>query len=818
MSLDKNYEDECKTNLFLLALLQHQSLGSSSSSPPTSEPINNNSSSSSNGHSLASSSSTYDAILCPSAECLAKTKLDGLLRACITATSATVGTTNRFATPEALVELFQHHTIRFEPPLSQSFVTMRGLRGSFSDDLSSVGRAGLLGQVAVLSTLSWTPSSSAAMTREGGGNATAAVQTLNIFYIDDVLVEASSLQETLRRLQTFAQAAERQFSERQQSSSGAAPSAAHRDPAAHPPLPPTTPGDGTSGLHTTGGTNGGGGGGMLGKLWGSVATSLLSVVGTVETNKPRPAPTTTTMPPSTQAAVMVQSSGVGSTSVRRRSVITEQQDEQIDYPEFQRIMQLPEAAQAARTLHAFVTQLSSTSGTGGGSVASSSEKPSSSSSTASGTSPEALRRFSQQLVTFILKIPSVSKLTSPRSSNQGGGTTPTTLSAVERILREGIEKYLCVKLYSKIFAVQWQDKQRDAVLRRKLSMLVSYVDPVEHLECVEHLAESAHWAVALKMFEEMNVVKSPREKLACSVAVCEALHAAISDCKQHISGSKGAAAGGGSADEFLPALMYCVLIANPEHLTSNLSYMDHYRTRSLMEPEVEYVLTALQSAAEFWFSCQAAHLKMTEELFDTALGNTALVKSIHGSPLVRSPPLQSASSATNPSGAAITATTVTGGSAGATAASSHGSNFFDLAPSDPSTTLQSSGLASPPPPVPTAAATTVATTTPSLHDVDFFFSSAPQPSLPAPQNPSSSTISPLSSLSVPAAAPTNDDHHRNNNHNGDKQQQQPYDDGSSAVLVETVRHIFQRKPPVTFESLTIEELKSVFLYAQRMLQ
>jgi hypothetical protein len=104
----------------------------------------------------------------------------------------------------------------------------------------------------------------------------------------------------------------------------------------------------------------------------------------------------------------------------------------------------------------------------------------------------------------------------------------------------------------------------------------------------------------------MNSYRVPRDKLVAVVNCCRLLLRMLS------INSDGPA----SADDFLPSLIYALILAAPDNVHTNLDFMQHYRQPNKLSGIVGYFFTSLCSAVSFVENALPHHLNLSQQAFD----------------------------------------------------------------------------------------------------------------------------------------------------------------------------------------------------------
>ncbi|XP_075161149.1 rabaptin-5-associated exchange factor for Rab5 [Haematobia irritans] len=177
------------------------------------------------------------------------------------------------------------------------------------------------------------------------------------------------------------------------------------------------------------------------------------------------------------------------------------------------------------------------------------------------------------------------------------------------------EKVVMTKNHKFLFSPYFTtDEENDVKIQKRIRQL-SWIT-AKHLACCidEVNAESRELVYnAITELVGIDSFYSPQEKLECTVRCCRHIFELL----------KHSVGGPASADEFLPALIFVVLKANPVRLHSNINFVTRFTNASrLMSGEGGYYFTNLCCAISFIENLTSQSLNMDEEEFNMLMSGS----------------------------------------------------------------------------------------------------------------------------------------------------------------------------------------------------
>ncbi|XP_026865118.1 rab5 GDP/GTP exchange factor-like [Electrophorus electricus] len=177
-------------------------------------------------------------------------------------------------------------------------------------------------------------------------------------------------------------------------------------------------------------------------------------------------------------------------------------------------------------------------------------------------------------------------------------------------MMEHIEKLIMTHLHKWVFCHDsCDDEQKDLTLQRRIKSL-NWVSP--QMLCVPYPNGGSDisdpYLPAITAIIEMDAKRAPQDKLAC-----------LSRCSQNVFQALALTNNQpANADDFLSALVYVVLRANPPRLHSNVNYIIRFGLpQSLMAGESGYYFTNLSCTVAFIEKLDGPSLNLTPEEFNS---------------------------------------------------------------------------------------------------------------------------------------------------------------------------------------------------------
>lgn len=189
------------------------------------------------------------------------------------------------------------------------------------------------------------------------------------------------------------------------------------------------------------------------------------------------------------------------------------------------------------------------------------------------------------------------------------------------------EKCIMSHHYKHLFSPQnTDDEEKDQTVHKRIRQL-NWIN-TKHLVCTidEVNAEVRDYVYsAITELVGMDSFCTPQEKLECIVSCCRNIFTLL-------KAVNGVAA---SADEFLPALIFVVLKANPVRLHSNLNYINRFSNANrLLSGETGYYYTNLCCAISFIENLTCESVQLSAHEFDELMSGNNQIHSAWESALM----------------------------------------------------------------------------------------------------------------------------------------------------------------------------------------
>lgn len=181
--------------------------------------------------------------------------------------------------------------------------------------------------------------------------------------------------------------------------------------------------------------------------------------------------------------------------------------------------------------------------------------------------------------------------------------------------QEGMEKLIMNRLYTRTFSPEIpidlrsdsheEDVIRDRVVAEK--MRIWHWIEARHLDLGDLFVRNGDAFVNLASDElnKVNHYRAPRDKMICVLNCCKVIFGLLRQSRSEES-----------ADDFLPILIYVVIKAQPQHLISNVNYIQRFRNQEMLSGEAAYYLSSLVGVISFIETLDRSALSITDEEFE----------------------------------------------------------------------------------------------------------------------------------------------------------------------------------------------------------
>mmetsp|Transcript_35588 Transcript_35588/g.44045 ORF Transcript_35588/g.44045 Transcript_35588/m.44045 type:complete len:656 (+) Transcript_35588:619-2586(+) len=191
---------------------------------------------------------------------------------------------------------------------------------------------------------------------------------------------------------------------------------------------------------------------------------------------------------------------------------------------------------------------------------------------------------------------------------------------------EGLERFVVKRIYDIAFVPTPQEliRRRDMILKNRIKSL-RFLHP-GHLgsAIITNRAETDlwedEWNAAAAELNKINKFKAPRDKVVCILNCCRIVARLLRSAMNAKNDESALPGTGEGADDLIPALIYTVIVANPDNLYSNIEFVAAYRNPNGFKGEAGYFFTILTSAVSFIQTLTADVLTgISEEEFNAGI-------------------------------------------------------------------------------------------------------------------------------------------------------------------------------------------------------
>ncbi len=160
---------------------------------------------------------------------------------------------------------------------------------------------------------------------------------------------------------------------------------------------------------------------------------------------------------------------------------------------------------------------------------------------------------------------------------------------------------------------------------------------MEHLDMDTQLSHANYeemWDQAVAELRNINTYKAAKDKMTCIINASKIITRILCESVCNVTAP--------GADDYLPALIWALIQANPHCLMSNIDYIASFRSPDKLMSENGYFFMSLQGAASFILNVTCEQLSISHKDFN--LGMAAATCSANSGGYNSVPSLQSVSS------------------------------------------------------------------------------------------------------------------------------------------------------------------------------